>query len=83
MLRLCHGLDRYSVDLDFRLRDPEQGKDLLFDPDSGFSGSAPIRPPGLFMAAAWFAGVPARAYPTQTLRVPGKERYYSNINMIA
>lgn len=29
MLRLCHGLDRYSVDLDFWLRDPEQGKDLL------------------------------------------------------
>jgi len=29
MLRLCHGLDRYSVDLDFWLRDAEKGSSLL------------------------------------------------------
>ena len=29
MLRLCHGLDRYSVDLDFWMRDPAKGRNLL------------------------------------------------------
>ena len=29
MLRLCHGLDRYSVDLDFWLRDAEKGSSFL------------------------------------------------------
>jgi len=31
MLRLCHGLDRYSVDLDFWMSDPEQGERVFSD----------------------------------------------------
>ena len=31
MLRLCHGLDRYSVDLDFWLADPQQSLSLFED----------------------------------------------------
>jgi len=29
MLRLCHGLDRFSVDLDFRLRNPAEAAELF------------------------------------------------------
>lgn len=36
MLRLCHGLDRYSVDLDFWLLDKKGGKD--FDQTAWFAG---------------------------------------------
>lgn len=31
MLRLCHGLDRYSVDLDFWMTNPEQGDRVFSD----------------------------------------------------
>ena len=30
MLRICHGLDRYSVDLDFRILHPEKASDLFY-----------------------------------------------------